>query len=220
VSILSPVSARSLSSSPRVLRLVKRNGVSETNLHNHCNQHGQLLQIQLHSSVARQSRRLSIRPSVEHAPTEIGQTKWRQRDKSAQPLQSTRSVVTNPIAFQRRTAIQAIVDSSRASNTRQLRLVKRNGVSETNLHDHCNHHGQLLQIQLHSSVARQSKRLSIRRSVEHAPTEIGQTKWRQRDKSAQPLQSTRSVVTNPIAFQRRTAIQAIVDSSERRTRAN
>jgi hypothetical protein len=149
-------------SNTRQLRLVKRNGVSETNLHNHCNQHGQLLQIQLHSSVARQSRRLSIRrsvehapteigqtkwrqrdksaqplqstrsvvtiqlhssvarqsrrlsirPSVEHAPTEIGQTKWRQRDKSAQPLQSTRSVVTNPIAFQRRTAIQAIVDSS------------------------------------------------------------------------------------------------------------
>jgi hypothetical protein len=108
----------------------------------------------------------------------------------------------------------------RASNTRQLRLVKRNGVSETNLHNHCNQHGQLLQIQLHSSVARQSRRLSIRPSVEHAPTEIGQTKWRQRDKSAQPLQSTRSVVTNPIAFQRRTAIQAIVDSSERRTRAN
>jgi hypothetical protein len=99
-------------------------------------------------------------------------------------------------------------------------LVKRNGVSETNLHNHCNQHGQLLQIQLHSSVARQSRRLSIRPSVEHAPTEIGQTKWRQRDKSAQPLQSTRSVVTNPIAFQRRTAIQAIVDSSERRTRAN
>jgi hypothetical protein len=108
----------------------------------------------------------------------------------------------------------------RASNTRQLRLVKRNGVSETNLHDHCNQHGQLLQIQLHSRVARQSRRLSIRRSVEHAPVEIDQTKWRQRDKSAQPLQSTRSVVTNPIAFQRRTAIQAIVDSSERRTRAN
>jgi hypothetical protein len=108
----------------------------------------------------------------------------------------------------------------RASNTRQLRLVKRNGVSETNLHNHCNQHGQLLQLQLHSSVARQSRRLSIRPSVEHAPTEIGQTKWRQRDKSAQPLQSTRSVVTNPIAFQRRTAIQAIVDSSERRTRAN
>jgi hypothetical protein len=129
-------------SNTRQLRLVKRNGVSETNLHNHCNQHG------------------------------------------------------------------------------QLRLVKRNGVSETNLHNHCNQHGQLLQIQLHSSVARQSRRLSIRPSVEHAPTEIGQTKWRQRDKSAQPLQSTRSVVTNPIAFQRRTAIQAIVDSSERRTRAN
>jgi hypothetical protein len=96
-------------SSARQSRLTKRNGVSETNLHDYCNQHGQLLQIQLHSSVARQSRRLSIRPSVEHAPTEIGQTKWRQRDKSAQPLQSTRSVVTNPIAFERRTAIQAIV---------------------------------------------------------------------------------------------------------------
>jgi hypothetical protein len=96
------------------------------------------------------------------------------------------------------------------SSTRQSRLIKRNGVSETNLHNHCNQHGQLLQIQLHSSVARQSRRLSIRRSVEHAPTEIGQTKWRQRDKSAQPLQSTRSVVTNPFAFEGRTAIQAIV----------
>jgi hypothetical protein len=106
------------------------------------------------------------------------------------------------------------------SSTRQSRLIKRNGVSETNLHNHCNQHGQLLQIQLHSRVARQSRRLSIRRSVEHAPVEIDQTKWRQRDKSAQPLQSTRSVVTNPIAFQRRTAIQAIIDSSERRTRAN
>jgi hypothetical protein len=157
-------------SNTRQLRLVKRNGVSETNLHNHCNQHGQLLQIQLH--------------------------------------------------IQRRAAIQAIVDSSERRARASSRLAKRNGVSETNLHNHCNQHGQLLQLQLHSSVARQSRRLSIRPSVEHAPTEIGQTKWRQRDKSARPLQSPRSVVTNPIAFQRRTAIQAIVDSSERRTRAN
>jgi hypothetical protein len=66
---------------------------------------------------------------------------------------------------------------------RRLRS-KRNGVSETNLYDHCNHHGQLLQIQLHMRVARQSRRLSIRRSIEHAPVEIDQTKWRQRDKSA------------------------------------
>jgi hypothetical protein len=123
------------------------------------------------------------------------------------------------------------------SSTRQSRLIKRNGVSETNLHNHCNQHGQLLQIQLHSSVARQSRRLSIRRSVEHAPrlTEIGQTNksncipashgnpgdYRQRRtransnemasaRPAQPLQSTRSVVTNPFAFEGRTAIQAIV----------
>jgi hypothetical protein len=35
------------------------------------------------------------------------------------------------------------------SSTRQSRLIKRNGVSETNLHNHCNQHGQLLQIQLY-----------------------------------------------------------------------
>jgi hypothetical protein len=40
--------------------LVKQNGVSETNLHNHGNQHCQLLQIQLHFIVARQCRRWSL----------------------------------------------------------------------------------------------------------------------------------------------------------------
>jgi hypothetical protein len=128
-------------SNTRQLRLVKQNGVSETNLHNHCNQHGQLLQIQLHSSVARQSRRLSIRRSVEHAPTRD----WSNEMASARQICTTTAITT-------------------------VSCYKSNCIS---------------------SVARQSRRLSIRRSVEHAPTRD----WSNEMASARQICTTTAINT-------------------------